>query len=38
MGKYFGIDGVRGVVNSEFIFELVFKVGCFGGYVLIKDK
>lgn len=37
MGKYFGIDGVCGVVNKELIFELVFKIGCFGGYVLIKD-
>lgn len=34
MGKYFGIDGVRGIVNKELIFELVFKLGCYGGYVL----
>lgn len=34
MGKYFGIDGVCGEVNVELMLELVFKLGCFGGYVL----
>lgn len=35
MGKYFGMDGVRGVVNFELILEFVFRLGRMGGYVLI---
>ncbi|PTL24510.1 phosphoglucosamine mutase [Shouchella clausii] len=37
MGKYFGTDGVRGVVNSELTPELAFKLGRAGGYVLTKE-
>ncbi|RKD23116.1 phosphoglucosamine mutase [Ammoniphilus oxalaticus] len=37
MGKYFGTDGVRGVVNEELTPELAFKLGRCGGYVLTKD-
>lgn len=33
--KYFGIDGVCGVVNWDLSLELVFWVGWVGGYVLI---
>lgn len=36
MGKYFGTDGVRGVANSELTPELAFKLGRFGGHVLIQ--
>ncbi|MGX7420205.1 phosphoglucosamine mutase [Carnobacterium gallinarum] len=36
MGKYFGTDGVRGVANSELTPELAFKLGRFGGYVLMQ--
>lgn len=36
MGKYFGTDGVRGVANSELTPELAFKLGRFGGYVLLQ--
>ncbi|MGY3725509.1 phosphoglucosamine mutase [Granulicatella balaenopterae] len=38
MGKYFGTDGVRGVANSELTPELAFKLGRFGGYVLLKQS
>ena len=38
MGKYFGTDGVRGVANSELSPELAFKLGRFGGYVLLKQS
>ncbi|WP_025729790.1 phosphoglucosamine mutase [Atopobacter phocae] len=37
MGKYFGTDGVRGVANSELTPELAFKLGRYGGYVLIQE-
>lgn len=37
MGKYFGTDGVRGVANQELTPELAFKLGRFGGYVLLKQ-
>lgn len=33
--KYFGIDGVRGVVNIELICDLVYKFGRVGGFVLV---
>lgn len=36
MGKYFGTDGVRGIANSELTPELAFKLGRFGGYVLLQ--
>ena len=37
MGKYFGTDGVRGVANAELTPELAFKLGRFGGYVLLQQ-
>lgn len=36
MGKYFGTDGVRGLANSELTPELAFKLGRYGGYVLMQ--
>ena len=36
MGKYFGTDGVRGLANSELSPELAFKLGRFGGHVLMQ--
>ncbi|MCR8969538.1 phosphoglucosamine mutase [Facklamia sp. 7083-14-GEN3] len=36
MGKYFGTDGVRGVANQELSPELAFKLGRYGGYVLLQ--
>lgn len=36
MGKYFGTDGVRGLANSELTPELAFKLGRFGGHVLMQ--
>ena len=36
MGKYFGTDGVRGVANQELTPELAFKLGRFGGHVLMQ--
>lgn len=38
MGKYFGTDGVRGVANKELTPELAFKLGRFGGYVLLQHS
>ncbi|MDN6626428.1 MAG: phosphoglucosamine mutase [Pisciglobus halotolerans] len=38
MGKYFGTDGVRGVANSELTPELAFKLGRYGGYVLVQHS
>lgn len=38
MGKYFGTDGVRGVANSELTPELAFKLGRYGGYVLLQHS
>ena len=38
MGKYFGTDGVRGEANVELTPELAFKLGRFGGYVLIQHE
>ena len=37
MGKYFGTDGVRGVANAELTPELAFKLGRYGGYVLLQQ-
>lgn len=36
MGKYFGTDGVRGIANEELTPELAFKLGRYGGYVLLN--
>ncbi|MDD7758168.1 phosphoglucosamine mutase [Aerococcus suis] len=36
MRKYFGTDGVRGQANSELTPELAFKLGRFGGHVLMQ--
>ncbi|OYQ66650.1 phosphoglucosamine mutase [Aerococcus sp. 1KP-2016] len=36
MRKYFGTDGVRGLANEELTPELAFKLGRFGGYVLMQ--
>ncbi|MGF3067305.1 phosphoglucosamine mutase [Facklamia sp. P12950] len=36
MGKFFGTDGVRGVANQELSPELAFKLGRYGGYVLLQ--
>lgn len=38
MGKYFGTDGVRGIANSELSPELAFKLGRYGGYVLLQHS
>lgn len=38
MGRLFGIDGVRGIVNKEFICEFVFDLGRVGVYVFIEIK
>ena len=35
--KYFGTDGVRGVANAELTPELAFKLGRYGGYVLLQQ-
>ncbi|HHU63526.1 MAG TPA: phosphoglucosamine mutase [Clostridiales bacterium] len=36
MGKLFGTDGVRGVVNTELTCELAFKLGRAGAYILAR--
>jgi len=36
--KYFGTDGIRGVVNKELTPELAFRVAKAGAYVLSKDS
>lgn len=38
MAKYFGTDGVRGVANQDLTPELAFKLGRYGGYVLVHNK
>lgn len=38
MGKYFGTDGIRGVVNSGLDAELAFKVGQAAAMVLAESK
>ena len=35
MGKYFGTDGIRGVVNETLDAELAYKVGCAAATVLL---
>ncbi len=37
MGKYFGTDGIRGVVNKSLDVDLAFKVGQAAAMVLAKD-
>lgn len=36
MGKYFGTDGIRGVVNETLDAELAYKVGCAAATVLLE--
>jgi phosphoglucosamine mutase len=36
MGKYFGTDGIRGVVNETLDAEMAFKVGCAAATVLLE--
>lgn len=37
MGKLFGTDGIRGIVNETLNAELAFEVGCAAAQVLAKD-
>jgi len=37
MGKLFGTDGVRGVVNEDLTAELAYKLGQAGAYVLTRE-
>ena len=37
MGKLFGTDGIRGIVNETLDAELAFEVGCAAAQVLAKD-
>ena len=38
MGKLFGTDGIRGVVNAGLDADLAYKVGLAAAMVLSKDK
>ncbi len=38
MGKLFGTDGIRGIVNENLDAELAFSVGCAAAQVLAKDS
>jgi len=38
MGKLFGTDGVRGIVNSDLTPELAFSLGRVGAHVLLRNK
>lgn len=38
MGKLFGTDGIRGVVNAGLDADLAYKVGLAAAIVLSKDK
>lgn len=38
MGKYFGTDGVRGIANQELTPEMAFKLGRYGGHVLMQHS
>ena len=38
MGKYFGTDGIRGIVNEELDADLAFKVGQAAAMVLAENK
>ena len=37
MGKLFGTDGIRGIVNETLNAELAFEVGCAAAQVLAKN-
>ena len=38
MGKLFGTDGIRGIVNESLNAELAFEVGCAAAQVLARDS
>ncbi len=38
MGRLFGTDGVRGIVNKELTIDLAYKLGRFGAYVITEGK
>jgi phosphoglucosamine mutase len=38
MGKYFGTDGIRGIVNETLDAELAYKVGCAAATILLENK
>lgn len=38
MGKYFGTDGIRGIVNETLDAEMAFKVGCAAATVLLSQE
>lgn len=38
MGKLFGTDGIRGVVNDGLDAQLAFQVGMAAAYVMTKEK
>ena len=38
MGKLFGTDGIRGVVNAGLDAELAFQVGLAAAYVMAQEK
>lgn len=38
MGKLFGTDGVRGIVNKDLTPELAYKLGRVGAYVLMNKN
>ncbi|SHH62054.1 phosphoglucosamine mutase [Sporobacter termitidis DSM 10068] len=38
MGKYFGTDGIRGVVNETLDAQLAYKVGCAAATVLLNGQ
>lgn len=38
MRKYFGTDGVRGIANTELDYNLAFKLGRAGGFVLSRNS
>ncbi|NLX69690.1 MAG: phosphoglucosamine mutase [Clostridiales bacterium] len=38
MSRLFGTDGVRGIANKDLTFELAFKLGQAGAYILSKNK
>ena len=37
MGRLFGTDGIRGVVNENLNADLAFEVGCAAAKVLAQD-
>ena len=38
MGRYFGTDGIRGVVNKALTADLAFRCGAACGYLLKKEQ